>query len=152
MQRCWVTKLCLERHITCLLTPDGELKTHHSMDTNSIQFGESIGFIDITYRGRNDSKVVVTAKLTPAGVTACKPGNPEHNTQSVGSLTGWAVCFPGASAGLNLPGSSSGFRSFQAVGLGSFLFCSSASLGLRGETLSYFELFPFLFRELPCRM
>ena len=75
-----------------------------------------------TYRGRNDSKIAVTAKPITAGVTACKPENLEHNAQPVGSLTGWAVCFPGGSAGLNLPGGSSGFHNFHEVGLGSVLF------------------------------
>ena len=92
------------------------------MDTNSIQFGEPIGFIDITYRGRNDSKIAVTAKPTTAGVRACKPGNQEHNAQPVGSLIGWAVCFPGGSAGLNLPGGSSGFCNFHEVCLVSVFF------------------------------
>lgn len=127
MQRC-VTKLRLERYNTCLLTPDRELMTHQSMDTNRFQFGEPIGFIDITYSGRNDSKIVVSAKPTPAGATACKPGNLEHSAQPVGSLTGWAVCFPGGSAGLNLPGCSSGFHFFQAVGLVQFFFFAAQLL------------------------
>lgn len=124
--------------------------THQSMDTNSIQFGEPICFIDITYSGRNDSKIVVSAKPTPAGATACKPGNLEQSAQPVGSLTGWAVCFPGGSAGLNLPGCSPGFRFFQAVGLVQFFFFAAQLLLVWEERLfAILSCFPSCLESFP---
>jgi hypothetical protein len=67
---------------------------NQSMDTTS--------FIGATYRSRNDSKLAVSLKPTPAWVTAQKAGHLEHTAQPGSRSMGWRLSFLGCSVDLSL--------------------------------------------------
>lgn len=47
---CYVTKLCSERHNTCLLAPDKDPMINQSTDTTKVPLSESVRFVEVTDR------------------------------------------------------------------------------------------------------